>query len=75
MAEPGEARGRVQRVYRERGFGFIRCVDGADVGQDYFFHSSGLDDIGIEQLEEGSLVKFEARHVAKGRRAEHIQRI
>src|SRR5262245_13159027 len=71
---PDWAHGRVQRVYAERGFGFIRCTEGSDIGQDYFFHMSGLDDCEIADLEEGSVVKFEARNVAKGRRAEHIQR-
>ena len=67
----------MQRIYIERGFGFIRCTAGAppeDIGQDFFFHSSGLDDVGIMELEEGSQVSFETRYVAKGRRAEHIQR-
>ena len=68
------ARGRIYRVYPERGFGFIRCTEGGDIGADYFFHSSGLDDCRIEQLEEGSVVRFEPRTVAKGLRAEHIQR-
>jgi cold shock CspA family protein len=64
----------VQRVYAERGFGFIRAAEGPDSGQDFFFHMSGLDDCRIDELEEGSLVEFEARTVAKGRRAEHVCR-
>jgi cold shock CspA family protein len=69
-------RGRVQRVYVERGFGFIRCLEGTreDVGQDFFFHMSGLADCTIEDLEEGSLVRFSPTYVAKGKRAEHIER-
>lgn len=67
------ALGRVQRVYPERGFGFIRCTSGGDVGADYFFHMSALD-CAIDDLEEGSTVSFEPRQVAKGRRAEAIQR-
>jgi cold shock CspA family protein len=70
------SRGRVQRVYVERGFGFIRCLAGPsdDVGQDFFFHHSGLEDCTITDLEEGSMVLFEPTYVAKGKRAEHIQR-
>jgi cold shock CspA family protein len=70
------SRGRVQRVYAERGFGFIRCLEGAtnDVGQDFFFHMSGLDDCRIEELEEGSQVTFTPTYVAKGKRAEHVAR-
>jgi cold shock CspA family protein len=73
-AEP--SRGKVQRVYVERGFGFIRCLEGRaeDVGQDFFFHMSGLDDCSIHELEEGSLVRFSPTYVAKGKRAEHIER-
>lgn len=68
------ATGKVHRVYRDRGFGFIRCTEGPDAGQDYFFHMTGLDDCTVEDLEEGELVEFEPRQVAKGRRAEHIVR-
>ena len=67
-------RGRVHRIYVERGFGFIRVSEGPEVGQDYFFHVSGLDDCPIAELEEGSLVDFEPRVVAKGKRAEHVLR-
>jgi cold shock CspA family protein len=70
------SRGRVQRVYVERGFGFIRCTEGRadDVGQDFFFHHSGLSDCRIDELEEGSYVSFEPTYVAKGKRAEHVLR-
>jgi len=64
-------RGVVQRLYRERGFGFIRIPG----GEEYFFHVSGLDDCRIEELEEGLLVEFEGRQTAKGKRAEHIERV
>jgi cold shock CspA family protein len=68
----------VQRIYPERSFGFIRCRESlapGDINQDFFFHASGLDDCAISDLEEGGLVEFEPRTVAKGRRAEHIQRV
>lgn len=71
------ARGRVQRLYRERGFGFLRCTEGLvdDVGQDFFFHTTSLDGgLSIDDLEEGEIVSFTPTHVAKGRRAEHIVR-
>ena len=72
----GPYRGRVQRVYTERGFGFIKCTEGAldDIGQDFFFHMSGLDDCRIDDLEEGELVRFTPVYVAKGKRAEHVER-
>jgi cold shock CspA family protein len=72
--EAARSLGRVQRIYVERGFGFIRCIEGAaeDIGQDFFFHYTGLD-VPIEQLEEGSTVSFQPTYVAKGKRAEQIQ--
>ena len=64
----------MQRLYAERGFGFIRVTEGDDLGQDYFFHVSGLEGCGIGELEEGLAVEFAARQTAKGKRAEHISR-
>jgi CspA family cold shock protein len=61
----------VQRIYVERGFGFIR-EEGS--GEDVFFHMTGLDDCGIHDLQEGGPVEFEVRVTPKGKRAEHIQR-
>lgn len=71
------AYGKVHRVYRDRGFGFIRCTEGPDgeAGQDYFFHASGLDDCTVDDLEEGERVQFEPHLVAKGRRAERIRQV
>lgn len=68
------SRGKVQRIYPERGFGFIRCTEGAgdDIGQDFFFHMSGLDDCRITELLEGTVVVFESTIVPKGKRAEHV---
>lgn len=68
------SRGKVQRIYTERGFGFIRCTEGApaDVGADFFFHYSGLEDCRIEDLMEGLTVSFEPTIVPKGKRAEKI---
>jgi cold shock CspA family protein len=69
-------RGKVHRIYQDRGFGFIRCVEGRDQGSsDYFFHASGLDDLTMLELLEGELVEFEPRQVPKGLRAEHITRV
>jgi cold shock CspA family protein len=73
----GRGRGTVQHVYPERGFGFIRCTEGAadDVGRDFFFHTTGLDDgLTMRELLPGSLVEFECREVPRGKRAEHVQR-
>lgn len=67
--------GTIQHTYPERGFGFIRCTEGArgDLGQDFFFHLSGLDDgLTMGDLLPGSLVEFECREVPRGKRAEHV---
>ena len=75
--EEPRTRGTVQHTYPERGFGFIRCTEGdaEDVGQDFFFHISGLaDGLTMHDLLPGSLVEFESTEVPRGKRAEHIQR-
>ncbi|HYW87493.1 MAG TPA: cold shock domain-containing protein [Chloroflexota bacterium] len=71
--KPDVRKGRVQRVYPERGFGFIR-IDGPD-HQDVFFHTSGLKDTVIFELQEGEEVTFELRDTPKGKRAEEIWRV
>lgn len=68
----------MQHVYPVRGFGFIRCSESAapgDIGQDFFFHRSGLveGEDSIYHLEEGGHVEFEPHHVAKGKRAEQVR--
>ena len=50
--------GRVKKLVRERGFGFVQRDD----GQEYFFHLTDLE-IGLswENLEEGRVVAFDVR--------------
>lgn len=73
--QAGRARGTVQHVYPERGFGFIRCTDGqdGDVGEDFFFHHSGLVDVRMEDLLPGAIVLFESTQVPRGKRAEKVE--
>ena len=74
----GRARGTIQHVYPERGFGFIRCTEGApeDIGQDFFFHTTGLGDgLTVNALLPGSLVEFDSTEVPRGKRAEHVARV
>ena len=71
----GRGRGTVQHMYPERGFGFIKCTEGsaADVGQDFFFHQSGLvRPLTMHDLLPGSLVEFDSTDVPRGKRAERI---
>jgi cold shock CspA family protein len=65
----------VQRFYLERSFGFIRCLEGAsdDIGQDFFFHRTGLVGCEMADLEEGGSVEFEPKYTPKGKRAEGIR--
>ena len=47
--------GKIKRLMKDRGFGFIRGGD----GQEVFFHRSSLDGITFESLAEGQEVEFE----------------
>lgn len=73
------ATGKVARIIRERGFGFIQ-VD-AEKGQrkpeDVFFHRSALmaePGFTFETLNEGTRVEFDIGETIKGTRAENITR-
>ena len=57
--------GSIKRLMRDRGFGFIKVEDGADV----FFHRSHCRDVSFDALEEGVSVEFELAESDKGPRA------
>jgi CspA family cold shock protein len=48
-------KGKIVRLVRDRGFGFIR----ADSGQEIFFHATGLTSGNFESLHEGEAVEFD----------------
>jgi cold shock protein len=50
------ATGKINRLVRDRGFGFIR-PEGAN--EDIFFHSSALPRGDFDQLNEGQNVEFD----------------
>ena len=50
------ATGEIKRLERSRGFGFIR-PEGAS--EDVFFHSSALQGLVFDELNEGQTVEFE----------------
>ena len=54
--------GKIKKVVRERGFGFISDTDGREV----FFHQSGLIDTQFEALKEEEKVEFEIENSPKG---------
>jgi cold shock protein len=61
--------GTIKRVFKDRGFGFIRTPD----GQEIFFHRSGLRSTRFESVAEGDAVEFEVESSPKGPRAVNIQ--
>ncbi len=60
------AKGTIQRIVRDRGFGFIRPDGGGD---EVFFHRSTLQGTEFERLDEGVAVTFEKERGPKGPRA------
>lgn len=61
--------GRIKKIIRERGFGFISDTDGREV----FFHQGGLVDVKFTDLKEGQDVEFEVETTEKGPRAVDVR--
>ena len=61
--------GKIKKVVRERGFGFINDTDGSEV----FFHQSGLTEGRFDALSEGQDVEFEVEKTPKGPRATNVR--
>ena len=61
--------GKIKRLIRERGFGFITAEDGKDV----FFHRSALAGEDFDALEEGTSVEFDLERGPKGARAMNVR--
>ena len=60
--------GKIKKVVRERGFGFISDTDGREL----FFHQSGLVDTQFDSLKEEQNVEFEIENSPKGPRAVNV---
>ena len=60
--------GKIKKLVRDRGFGFISDTDGREV----FFHQSGLTGTTFESLTEGQTVEFEIEKSPKGPRAINV---
>ncbi|MGH7899700.1 MAG: cold-shock protein [Candidatus Binatia bacterium] len=59
--------GRIKKIIKDKGFGFIEPDDGSD---DVFFHRSRLGPkIQFEDLREGDEVQFQVRPGEKGPQA------
>jgi len=64
-------KGKIKKLIRERGFGFISAEDGREV----FFHSSALEGVDFGALEEGDSVEFNVERGPKGPRAVNVRMI
>ena len=62
-------KGKIKRLVRDRGFGFISAEDGSEI----FFHRSALEGIDFEALEEGNSVEFNSNKGPKGLRAVNVK--
>jgi len=62
-------KGKVKKLIRERGFGFISAEDGNEV----FFHRSSLEGMNFDTLEEGDGVEFDIEEGPKGTRAANVK--
>ena len=62
------AEGTIKRI-TDRGFGFIDTGG----GQDMFFHSSNVEGVSFEELQEGQRVSYTEGRGPKGPRAENVQ--
>ena len=64
------AEGTIKRL-TDKGFGFIE--DGSD--KDMFFHSSNVEGVSYEDLQEGQRVSYTEGQGPKGPRAENVKPI
>ena len=62
--------GNIKRL-TDKGFGFIDNGSGNDL----FFHSSSLDGVSYDELQEGQRVSYTEGHGPKGPRAEDVKPI
>jgi CspA family cold shock protein len=61
--------GKIKKLVRERGFGFISDTDGREV----FFHQSSLVEAKFDALNEEQAVEFEVEQSPKGPRAINVR--
>ncbi len=62
------AEGTIKRL-TDRGFGFIDTGSGTDM----FFHSSNLEGVSFDELQEGQLVSYTEGRGPKGPCAENVK--
>ncbi len=71
MPSGPKVKGRIKKLVRDRGFGFVRGDDGKEV----FFHRSGLGANDYDSLSEGDLVEYVVQEGPRGPRAENVRTI
>jgi len=64
-----KCKGKIKKMVRDRGFGFIRGDDGKEV----FFHRSGLNAAEYDILSEGDTVEYVVQEGPRGARAENVK--
>jgi CspA family cold shock protein len=60
--------GKIKRLVRERGFGFISDTDGREV----FFHQSSVVEAKFDSLTEEQKVEFDVENSPRGPRAINV---
>jgi CspA family cold shock protein len=66
-----KSRGRIKKMVRDRGFGFIRGEDGKEV----FFHRSGMNGTDYDAMDEGQTVEYVIQEGPRGARAEYVKAV
>ena len=61
--------GKIKKLVRDRGFGFISDVDGREL----FFHQTSLIDTQFDAIKEDQSVEFEVEKSPKGPRAINVR--
>ena len=61
--------GKIKKLVRDRGFGFISDSDGSEV----FFHQSSLVEAKFDSLNEDQKVEFDVEKSDKGPRAVNVR--
>ena len=71
MPSGPKVRGKIKKLVRDRGFGFVRGDDGKEV----FFHRSGLAATDYDSLAEGDVVEYVVQEGPRGARAENVRAV
>lgn len=66
-----KSKGKIKKMVRDRGFGFIRGEDGKEV----FFHRSGMNGSDYDSMDEGDVVEYVIQEGPRGARAEYVKAI